>query len=1320
MKRLFLSLVLLLCGAVAAFGRDHAMVSYNMDNGLSHNTVRCIAQDKHGFIWFGTADGLNRFDGTSFRVYDSKTTGHGLPNTSISALCTDRKGRLWVGTGQGVYIYDEAMERFRPFTKSTEFGVVVTGAVTGILENGDGRIWIGTEAQGFFIYHPESGALEQNSRLSDAVADLVRGSDLDVYVGIRNGTVAAFDGAGRETMRIPSADRSSRMRSLCYINDELWGCCATEGMARLSWSGAQSAAWTMLRCRLSVRELLPLARGELLVGADEGIFIYDTVRGTFDPVSDLSASDEPYTYMVNTLFRDHEGGIWVATQYSGVTYIPRRLKPVEHLTMESGGRSNRMLATCFAEDNAGNIWVAVAKRGVYRVRTDGRISPVPVHGGNESFARDMRSVQSMLADGDRLWLGTASGGVYAYDMKRGRVYNYRNNHGVGTSLCGNDVKDLFVDASGTVYAGTSWGFASYNPDRDDFVRVNKGGNALWVCDFAQSGSGAVWVLSPNRGAFLYDTASGSFVHHGFVGDNPKSVCIMEDSRGDTWLGSETGLYLLNRESGRFEMFDTVDNLLRGISVASLEEADNTLWIAGDNGLFCLNAEKTEVMYHLTTADGLMGNQFNTQASLRSRSGELYFSATSGTSVVRPEHLQRNSFMPNIYLTDLLINDHKAVIDRQGSGDSPLAKSLLATENVRLKHNQNTVGFAFAALSYQSSVKNRYMYRLTSGGNEGGWLYSDKNTVSFPNLTPGSYLFEVRGSNDDGVWSEKAARLAFEISPPFYRSAVAVLCYVLLFALLVWLGYRYVQGKHRSNMAAFASRQEEINYRSKVDFFTQVAHEIRTPLSLIKVPLEAIMRQENNFSPKTVEYLRIMGKNTDNLMDMINQLLDLRKLEESDYKLIFSRCNVSELVRQSCRCFGPALELGHIRMLQKIEPDVVALVDREAVSKIVNNMLSNVLKYAREQCSVTLVSDANLFRIMVSDDGPGIVPEDMDRIFETFYQSGNSKSGTGIGLPLARMLAVKHGGNVTCANSPSGGAVFTVEIPLQTGDAGQSATLAKGREADPMSGIAADEQEGDVCRILIVEDNDDFRTMIAEIVSAHYEIVTASNGNEALAVLADTNCDLIVSDVMMPVMDGYELCEYVKKELPYSHIPVILLTAKASLDDKVRGLEYGADAYIEKPFSSEHLMAQIESLLQNRERIRRALLADAEPDDETLGINQGDASFIERLNSLMEEHISEDSFYIEQLAEKMFMSRSNFYRKVKGLWGISPSNYMKRFRLHKAAEMMRRNDCRIKEIYEKVGFKSSSYFSSCFREEFGVTPKQYREQISEGEGGRSNE
>ena len=410
MKRFVISLFLLIGCAGFVSARNYALVSYNADNGLSHNTVRCIAQDQRGFMWFGTADGLSRFDGVVFRVYNSENLRHGLLNTSVHALCADRKNRLWVGTEQGVYLYDERKDAFSHFGVRTQYGVVITGRITRIFENGDGKIWIGTEAQGFFIYHPEDGTLEQNSRLADAVTDMAGGPDWNVFVSARNGTVAEFDSEGRQRLTVLSTERSahaSSVRSLCYNNDELWSCFETDGLAKMTWSGDSAAKWTR-RGEIPARVLLPLSRGELLVGSDDGLFVFYTGSGEIDPVTDMTVRSEPYTYTVNALFRDHEGGIWVATQYNGITYLPRRLKPIEHMSLKIGERG-KTLATAFAEDDDGNLWVAIDKRGVLKVDARGRVDTEPFRGASESFRREVKNVRTMLVAGGRLWLEPSLG-----------------------------------------------------------------------------------------------------------------------------------------------------------------------------------------------------------------------------------------------------------------------------------------------------------------------------------------------------------------------------------------------------------------------------------------------------------------------------------------------------------------------------------------------------------------------------------------------------------------------------------------------------------------------------------------------------------------------------------------------------------------------------------------------------------------------------------------------------------------------------------------------------------------------------------------------
>lgn len=720
MKRIVILLILILyyAGGEILGGRNFALVNYNADNGLSHNTVTSIAQDQYGFMWFGTADGVNRFDGINFRAYYSDNQSqHKLMNTFVYSLCVDRKNVLWVGTENGLYLYDENKDTFSHFNFRTQYGVVVTGRITSIYENKDGRIWIGTEAQGFFIYYPEERLLVQNSRLSDAVTDISGGSDRNVFLSTSSGIVAEFDSEGSQLFSTQTKtidDHVPVIKSLCYNNDELWVCFETAGVAKMIWRENKYSEWTAQQ-DFSAYKLLPLSRGELLVGSDEGLSIFYPTTGRTEPVSDMSVRNDIYTQVVNTLFRDSEGGVWAATQNNGITYLPpRRLKPIEHMVRETR-KNDKILVTSFTEDErGGNLWLGgIDKYGIMKMGTDGRLDTNPIHNASRSFLREIRNVKTLLADNNLLWIGTYSGGVYSWDMKRGSISNYRNDPAESSSLCDDNILTLFKDFNGNIYAGTPWGgFSKYDREKDSFVRINKGGNDLYVCGFFQAEPGQIWVLSRNKGSFLYNMETGEFNHYPFDGKGKlKSVCTLVDSKGNTWLGTETGLYRLDQGKKRFGLYNALDNRLQGVGVASLEEdSDGMLWISSNNGLFCLDTEIHEIRYHLTVNDGLVSNQFNSRASLHGQDGKLYFSGISGYSSFYPKTLQRNNFVPPVQLTGLFINDRPMEINQGGKDTSPLQKPLHLSDNLQMKSNQNSVGFTFAVLSYQSPTKNRYAYR----------------------------------------------------------------------------------------------------------------------------------------------------------------------------------------------------------------------------------------------------------------------------------------------------------------------------------------------------------------------------------------------------------------------------------------------------------------------------------------------------------------------------------------------------------------------------------------------------------------------------------
>lgn len=1325
----FLSLVALLqlvC-LTALPGRQMDIVPYAVDNGLSNNTVRCIRQDQLGFIWIATADGLNRFDGRRFRVYNSANADyHGLESTSVFALLPDKAGSLWAGTEDGLYRFDRRLDRFHRFAVRTAYHVEVTGRVTCLFENSDGQIWIGTEDQGLFVYDPGRSTLVQHTSFESAVSAITSASGCRVIAGAEHGTISVFDSTARLLTEIPDGVWDGDpvglgLRCLFYKNNSLWCGLANRGLHEISLQGTRAGVGTDA-FDLPVLSMLPLSEDELLIGSDNGLHVFDPGKPRVSKVYATGNSDRQFNYVINDLFEDNEGGIWISTQHHGAGYIKRQLKPLE------AGTADRMawdknIVTCFAEDANGKVWIGTDDAGILALCGDGEPDRNPLRLVEREQA-ELRSIRSLLIDNGHIWVGTANNGVYRFDSATHRYTNYRYDSHRHNTVPDNGIDALFRDRDGTVYVGTKWGFAAYDPHSDTFHRINLGSNALRIAGFTR-GVDCIWLASPTAGILKFNPVEYTLTAVPFLPEEsptrqPAGICVFMDRDGAVWAGTDAGLFLLDESGTGFEQVEDREAMFSGNYIASLQEdADGKLWISTHSGLFQFDRATRRVIYHLLSGDGLQSNQFNDRASLLRSGGQLLFGGINGFDMFDGADFQGNGFIPQTYITGLYVNDKQTEVRRDRKDRSPLRTGLQDAGSVKLGYRQNTVGFTFAALSYQSPAKNRYQYMMA--GHDRQWSYTDQDHVSYGNLPPGKYTFQVRGTNDDGQWSARAATLSVRVLKPPYRSNAALAGYVVLLLAAGFTIYRTQYKRNLKKLREYQREQQEKAYLSKIEFFTNLAHEIRTPLSLIKVPLESILRSGETFSERTGNYLDIMDRNAAALLDMVNQLLDLRRNEDDAYRTVPVMNDISAIVNDVCDRFLPVLEVSGIELDRDIAANVRYAVDREAFGKVVNNILSNASKYAAGRIDVRLRDNGDSFTVSIRNDGEGIKSGDEERIFETFFQSPGSKSGTGIGLPLARMLVERHSGNIGFENLPGGGVEFRVTIPRLEPQAVEAPPLSEsilpaGPAALPPIVRDADVTDGRQVRVLIVEDNRELLQLMATLLESHFTVITATNGREAVETIEREYCDVVVSDVMMPEMDGYELCGYIKSDVRYCHLPVIQLSARTAMEYKVKGLEYGADVYIEKPFDAHYLVAQINSVIANRERLRESLRKSPLDRQRQPGVSGRDAAFIEKLNGYIEERLLDENFYIEELTEKMLMSRSNFYRKIKALFGISPNDYLKNYRLKKATAMLEDPTILLKEIHFHAGFKTPNYFSSCFKKEFGITPKQYRDKFLQGNTG----
>ena len=1303
---------------------------YQVEDGLSHNTVWCALQDSYGFIWLGTSDGLNRYDGRGNKVYRNVLNEKfSLENNFVEALIEVDKN-LWVGTNSGLYIYDRDTDRFSYFDKTTQYNVYISSEIKKIIKTENGLIWIATLGQGFFIYDPKTEVLTQNSVQTSFVWDLCQSADRKrVYISSLQEGLLCFDENGKflRTYEISldiNASDSYKVNCIQNIDGDIWIGAGSNLLSRLderteaidNYSGS-AFNFGAVHC------LLKYTDKELLVGTDNGLYLFDQNTNTFqradNPADPRSLSDQT----INGMMWDAEGALWVLTNLGGINYMSKQTKRFDYYSPAylSGVPGAGEVVAPFCENKDGNIWIGT-QSGLYFFNAATReLSPYAI-GGAKNQKYDIRS---LMLDGDYLWIGTYAGGIRVINLRTGAVKAYTHSRGIPNTICSNDVLCIYKGRKGEIYVGTSWGLCCYDPVRDNFMTITSIGSMVSVVDIYEDMYNHLWIATSNSGVFSYNTMNAHWKHYQHEREDSTTITsnsvitLFEDAKGTMWFGTNGGgLCSFDAKEKRFIEFDPHNTLLPNKVIYAIEQDQGgDFWVSSNAGIFKINPVTKDHFRQFTINDGLQGNQFIARSSLKSSEGKLYFGGINGFNVFQPEQFVDNKYIPPVYVTDIRLPYQTD--EQEVKKLLQLDKPLYMADKVTLSYENNSFSIRFVALSFEDPGKNRYSYILRGVDKE--WiLNTDNNMASYTNLPPGEYLFEVRGSNNDRQWNENTITLKVVITPPWWRSTFAYFVYVLmLLGWIGWMAWRWnlrVKRKYKRRMEKYQITKEQEVYKSKISFFINLVHEIRTPLSLIRLPLEKLLEKERE--GKDLKYLSVIDKNVNYLLGITNELLDFQKMESGTLHLNLKKSDIKELVSDVYNQFTSPAELKGID-LQLIMPEqeLVSTVDRDKLSKILVNLMGNAIKYAHARIDLKLLVTDGGYEIQVNDDGPGIPNEQKQKIFEAFYQLPDDKVatavGTGIGLAFAKSLAEAHQGDLRLEDNVGGGSSFILSLPFKEWETEKTSDIVEisPEHADASETISS-EYSGKKFTVLLVEDNVDLLNLTRESLAEWFRVLRASNGREALEVLAQENVDVIVSDVMMPEMDGLELCSKVKSEISYSHIPVILLTAKTTLESKVEGLECGADVYVEKPFSVKQLRMQIENLLKLRQSFHKLMVSLA---GDTVAVSttdfamsQKDCEFIAKIQGVIAEQLADENFSIDTLSEQMNMSRSNFYRKIKALSGMSPNDYLKTLRMNRAAELIM-GGTRISEVAVQVGFTSSSYFAKCFKAQYGVLPKEYTGQ-----------
>lgn len=1278
-----------LCAHCSNFNLKH----YSIENGLPNNNINFIIQDSIGFIWIGTGEGLCRFDGTNFKLFPNNTTKQNKAN-NVTSICIIEDKKLMVGTEYGLYVFDNKLEIFKPFEyKGKKGSQYLTEFITCLLIDKNNDLWIGGNNGKIYRYSKRNNdfitfKLDSNKF---PILKIISDNQNNIWASSMN-SLYKLNKSTNKFEIFPIKNNPSLYSMALYIDkkDFLWIGTWNNGLWKLDINKHTVEKFLIPGSKDGVLHIHSIEKNSdetIYIGSDNGLTVFNTLTKKSVQYNNNNVLCANSVYPI---YKDKEGGVWIGTYYNGINYMPPNIKSFQGYSYKDNKNYlfKGNIISNFCEDPHGNVWIGSDDGGL------SLFSPISKEFIDFKHRKELQSynVHGLYIDNDNLLIGTYGNGFKKLNLKNNNLSDFTTK-----GLYDNCVYSIYKDRKDTLWVGTMHGICKYDKSKNEFISGYK--TESLINSIAEDNNNNIWVCTANNGLFKYDRIQNKWKH--FLKDNIVND-IFIDKENTIWIASGKGLIKFNDNK-----FSPVSLKLKNQNINAIIEDDNNLWLTTSKGLIKYHPVTGELQY-FSKSDGLQNESFITASAIKTKNGEIYIGSINGFNHFYPHEIKRNNLTPNIVFTRLEIFNNNICIDKKGI----LNKSLNDIKELNLSYKDNVFSIAFAALSFCSPEKNKFAYKLEGFDHE--WNYIDnQNKITYTNLPYKKYTLKVKGSNNDNIWNEKGIALDIIINPPFYLTNEFKIAYIILailisITLLLYINKRN-EIKHAKEYNRLKIKQEKEVQEAKIEFFTMVAHEIRTPVSLIIGPLEKVMEVTSHKSEQIKNDLDIIYRNSNRLLYLVNQLLDFKKVEQKEFKMQFSTYNINEIVESVCERFNPSLKQKNVSLNIKYDSNpLIVDVDREAIIKVLSNLMSNASKYTDDEINVTIENDNNNFYIYVKDNGKGISEDDIKNIFKPFHQGKNHKAGTGIGLCIVKGIIDAHHGNINVTSSPNNGCEFKITLPLHQKSKEEKESF------DVKDFIRAKydvihERSNSLInkpKILIADDNEDMIEFLSTNFSHNYHVFTAIDGETAINILKKNDITLIISDWMMPKMNGVELCSYVRNSQQFSHIPFIMLTAKTDNTSKVVGVSCGADLYIEKPFSFKYLEACIKNILELRKQLRIKFSKMPMVPIQTLASNNYDEKFLNNINTIIEENFSNPKLSVDFLAEHLCISRSGLFVKIKRLANVTPNEMIQIIRLKKAAALLLENKYRINEISSMVGFNNASYFSKCFQKQFRIKPAEF--------------
>ncbi|MFQ6601445.1 two-component regulator propeller domain-containing protein [Flavobacterium sp. C3NV] len=1325
-------------------------------DGLSQSSVIAIHQDKFGQMWFGTRDGLNKYDGSKFTVFRNDVSSkNSISNNDILSIEEDNTGKIWVGTYNGLNCYDPVTNAFTRYLHTKNNHTISSNAIWSIREIGD-EMWFGT-SKGLTIYNKKSklfasffhSETDPTTVPSNNIITILKSKRGEIWIGTTKGLCKLVNRKnGKLSFKNYPLNNTDLLNVQAIAEDvsgNLW--VGTKNKGLLKFDKTSNAFVSFLpedkyrEINTDIRSLAFDNQGSLWIGAYDGIYIL----GKDKNIQKINSSNNSNGIdKVKSIYMDRKGSVWIGCYYKGVN-----IWDISNVNFSNYNQNSKKIPMSFdvvssiIADKNQNIYFGTEGGGItiYNKNTE-----ATSYINSKSGQNIKNDIKSMCLSGDILWIGTYSKGLSAYNVISKRMEDHRIADDLTVLLKESGVYSIKAEGNDIIWIGTfGKGLIRYNTVSKTFETI---GNDNTKANYLTNNIVRTILVDQKKGAWVGTqnglnyiplnnfTPNKYSIQHYFFDSASLSgddiLTLFQDSQKKIWVGTKAkGLHYFDGKK-----FNKINLRIGNTVITSihsiLEDDDKNLWISTNQGIIKYSATlKTVVIYD--QKDGLASNEFNDNSALKLDSNQFYFGSPSGATYFDAKKISLNTYAPQVLITNLKIKNESI---HPNDSVGILEKSIGYTKTITLDYDKANFSIDFAIPNYIRSKNNQYSYRLV--GLENNWTTTKSTEAIFAIQNPGTYTFEVRGSNNDGVWNKVPTTLTVIVKPAPWRSIWAFLLYGIVIGLglygLIWIMKSKARLKQKLELEYLETKRIEENNIAKLDFFTNISHEFRTPLTLILGPLQQILANYNGTNEMYKKLLVIEGS-ANHLLSLINRLMDFRKLENHQVTLESAEGNIVKFTREIFLSFIEyAKDGGYTYTFESSQEEILVYFDRYKLERVFYNLISNAFRYTPKGGNIHLKishDNENLF-IAIEDSGVGIAPEHIDKIFDLFFEvpmhnnvQKNYNKGTGIGLSIVKNIVKLHKGDIEVTNKETQGVVFKVTLPLGRTHLLDNEIITDFRISDDIDQYTAQLEKAEITEpediddfvvndekqtILIVEDHKVLRSFMKNLLKEDYNIIEAENGKVAFEKALQHVPNLIISDVIMPEMVGTELCSKIKENLKTSHIPVILLTSRTSLVYKFEGLESGADDYISKPFNLIEFKLRVKNLLNSTERLKNKFSSDDNFIPSEITVSSLDEDLLKKAFKIVEENISNEQFDIPFFCTELGVSRTMLFLKIKAWTNFTPNEFIHEIRLKRAAQLLEQNKLNVSEISYKVGFNNPKYFSKCFQKKYGETPTQFADKF----------